>query len=168
MLSMKLNVCSNIVQDNNLINEVDTQNNIHIPDTSWSATSRTKYIQALNSPDIQKKIMSLNEINNDGHTLIDGLPEIMVSAGTLSVFKKSVKRKSKGRPRRINKRWYDIDCYKLLREVKSAKKTAFSRNVSNASLRIIYYRKFKEYKRLTQFKKWHHREKLANLLTHAK
>ena len=122
MLSMKLNVCSNIVQDNNLINEVDTQNNIHIPDTSWSASSRTKYIQALNSPDIQKKIMYLNEINNDGQTLIDGLPEIMVSAGTLSVFKKSVKRKSKGRPRRINKRWYDNDCYKLLREVKSAKK----------------------------------------------
>ena len=74
-----------------------------------------------------------------------------------------VKRK---KPRKINKKRYDKDCHILLREVKSAK-NAFNRNLNDNSLRSKYFKKFKEYKRLTKFKRRKFKENLTNMLNDA-
>ena len=69
-------------------------------------------------------------------------------------------------PRKINKKWYDKDSHILLREVKSAK-NAFNRNFNDNSLRSKYFKKFKEYKRLTKFKRRKFKENLTNMLNDA-
>ena len=89
----------------------------------------------------------------------------MVSAVTLSLFRKTFKAKRKN-PRQINKKWHDKDCPKLLRDVTSAK-YAFNRNSTDASFRIRYYKKFKEYKRSTKLKKRIYKDKLTNILNDA-
>ena len=89
----------------------------------------------------------------------------MVSAGNLSLFRKTFKAKRKS-PRQINKKWYDKDCQKLLRDVKSAK-NAFNRNSTDASFRIRYCKKIKEYKRITKLKKRRYKDKLTNILNDA-
>ena len=82
----------------------------------------------------------------------------------------TLKRKSfrvkKEKPRKLNKKWYDRDCHILLKELKSAK-NAFNRNLNNNSLRSKYYGKFKEYKRLTKFKRRKYKENLTNMLNGA-
>ena len=73
----------------------------------------------------------------------------------------------KKKTRKINKKkWYDKDCQILFREVKSAK-NAFNRNLNDNSLRSKYFKKFKEYKRLTKFKRRKFKENLTNMLNDA-
>ena len=54
----------------------------------------------------------------------------------------------------------------IKKDVKTAK-NAFNRNNTNASLRIQYYKKFKEYKRTVKLKKRNYKHKLTNLLNEA-
>ena len=54
----------------------------------------------------------------------------------------------------------------LLKELKSAK-NAFNRNLNNNSVRTKYFGKFKEYKRLTKFKRRKYKENLTNMLNDA-
>ena len=54
----------------------------------------------------------------------------------------------------------------MLREVKSVK-NAFNRNLNDNSLRSKYFKKFKENKRLTKFKRRKFKENLTNMLNDA-
>ena len=89
----------------------------------------------------------------------------MVTAGNISLFRKSYANKKK-KLKKVNKKWYDTDCHKLLRDVTTAE-NAFNRNNTYASLRIHYYKKFKEYKRTVKLKKRNYKHKLTNLLNEA-
>ena len=93
---------------------------------------------------------------------MDSLTEVMVSAGNKSLVKKSF-RPTKKKIRKANKKWYDKDCVTLLRELNTMK-NAFNRNVSNDNLRIRYYRKYKEYKKLVKYKRRKYRENLTYML----
>ena len=57
----------------------------------------------------------------DAEPLVENITDVIVTAGNLSIFRKSYTNKWK-RPKKVNKKWYDIDCQKLLRDVKSSKK----------------------------------------------
>ena len=46
-------------------------------------------------------------------------------------------------------------------------KNAFNRNLNDSSLRSKYFKKFKEYKRLTKFKRRKYKEHLTNMLNDA-
>ena len=108
---------------------------LNVPDVfSWSRTSKTKYEEALRSSEVKMKIEKLDEIVDTSSVNVQKLIDVMVSAGTLSLFRKTFKAKRKN-PRQINKKWYDKDCKKLLRDVKS-----------DVSFRIRYHKKIKEYK----------------------
>ena len=116
------------------------------------------------------KIESLNKVlktgkAEDAEPLVESITDVIVTAGNLSLFRKSYTNKRK-RPKKVNKKWYDIDCQKLLRDVKSSK-NALNRNITNASLRIQYYKKYKEYKRICKLKKRNYKNKLTNLLNEA-
>ena len=95
-----------------------------IPDVfTWSQLSKTKYQEAFNSSDVKMKIESLNKLPKtgkaeDAEPLVESITDVMVTAGNLSLFRKSYTNKRK-RPKKVNKKWYDIDCKKLLRDVKS-------------------------------------------------
>ena len=81
------------------------------------------------------------------------------------MFRRSFKLKRK-HVCKVNKKWYDKDCRKLLRELKSAK-NAFNRNVYNSTLRLRYYSKYKDYKKLVKFKKRRYKESLTIMLNDA-
>ena len=132
--------------------------------------SKNKYQEAFNSSEVKTKINSLNKTLHmckaeDAESLVESITDVMVTAGNISLFRKSYANKKK-KLKKVNKRWYDTDCHKLLRDVNSAK-NAFNRNNTNASLRIQYYKKFKEYKRTVKLKKRNYKHKLTNLLNEA-
>ena len=72
---------------------------------------KTKYEEALRSSEVKMKIEKLDEIVDTSSVNVQKLINIMVSAGTLSLFRKTFKAKRKN-PRQINKKWYDKDCQK--------------------------------------------------------
>ena len=111
--------------------------------------------------------MSKNFISedNDVDDIITSISDIIVSAGDMTLKRKPFEGKKK-KPQKINKKWYDKDCHILLREVKSAM-YAFNRNLNDNSLRSKYFQKFKEYKRLTKFKRRKFKENLTNMLNDA-
>ena len=117
--------------------------------------------------------MKIENLNNalingkveDAEPLVQSITDVMVTAGNMSLFRKSYKRKRK-KPKKVNKKWYDKDCQQLLREVKSMKNT-LNRNSTNACVRIKFYKKFKEYKRIVKLKKRNYKNKLTNLLNEA-
>ena len=110
-----------------------------------------------------KKDVSSDKIDVDD--LISNISDIIVSAGDMTLKRKSFGVKKK-KPRKINKKWYDRYCHILSKELKSAK-NAFNRNLKNYSLRTKYYGKFKDYKRLTKFKRRKYKENLTNMLNDA-
>ena len=52
----------------------------------------------------------------------------------------------------------------MLKELKSVK-NLFNRNISNDEVRIRYFRKFREYKKLIKYKRRKHRENLTEMLS---
>ena len=87
----------------------------------------------------------------------------MVLAGNKSLVRKSFK-PTKRKIKKVNKKWYDKDCRTVLKELKSVK-NSFNRNVSNNDLRISYYKKFKEYKKLIKYKRKKYRDNLPKMLS---
>ena len=97
---------------------------IHAPDRfEWSEMSKTHYQQAFASQVIQDKL-SQEELDlsngTDSDYIINSISDIIVSAGNMTLKRKSYRVKHT-KPRKINKKWYDRDCQVLLREVKMAK-----------------------------------------------
>ena len=112
--------------------------------------------------DIEKEVQLQNV---HVQSLIDKLTDVMIFAGNKTLLKRSLKVKRK-HICKVNKKWYDKECRSVLREVKSAK-NAFNRNTFNSTLRMQYYSKFKEYKRLVKYKKRKYKECLTNMLSSA-
>ena len=143
---------------------------VYAPDRFvWSEISKANYQEAFSYQVIQDKIDNVQKIviseDNDVDDIITSISDIIVSAGDMTLKKNSFVGKKK-KPRKINKKWYDKDCHILLREVTSAK-NAFNRNLNDNSLRSKYFKKFKEYKRLTKFKRRKFKENLTNMLNDA-
>ena len=172
MLTLKLKISIDSLT-NDIIDRTEYSNRVHtqIPDVfAWSSISKTKYQEAFNSSEVKMKIENLNNalINGkveDAEPLVQSITDVMVTAGNMSLFRKSYKHKRK-KPKKVNKKWYDKDCQQLLREVKSMKNT-LNRNSTNACVRIKFYKKFKEYKRIVKLKKRNYKNKLTNLLNEA-
>ena len=135
----------------------------------WSECSKSKYNEVFTSSIIQRKISYINAITESNITdvdiLIDNISDVIVSAGDMTLLRKSVKAKKK-RVRKVDKKWYDRDCHKVYKELKTLK-NAFNRNTSNTSIRSQFYKKFKEYKRLTKYKRRKYKERLTSLLNDA-
>ena len=118
--------------------------------------------------EVKMKIENLNialttEREEDAESLVQSITDVMVTAGDLSLFRKSYTHKRK---KTLNKKWYDKDCQQLLKEVKSMK-NVLNRNSTDACVRIRFYKKFKEYKRTVKLKKRNYKNKLTNLLNEA-
>ena len=168
MLTLKLKISIDSLT-NDIIDRTEYSNRVHtqIPDVfAWSSISKTKYQEAFNSSQVKMKIENLNNalINGkveDAEPLVQSITNVMVTAGNMSLFRKSYKHKRK-KHKKVNKKWYDKDCQQLLREVKSMKNT-LNRNSTNACVRIKFYKKFKEYKRIVKLKKRNYKNKLTNL-----
>ena len=83
--------------------------------------------------------------------MLDRITDVIVSVGEIALLRKSFNSRQRKRYKH-NKNWYDKDCHILLKELKSLK-YAFNRKIRNNFLRIKFYKKFKEYKKLTKLKK---------------
>ena len=142
----------------------------YVPDRFvWSEISKANYQEAFSNQVIQDKIDNIkHEVISDKidvDAMVNSISDIIVSAPDMSLKRKSYRMKKK-KPRKINKKWYDRDCHTLSKEVKVAK-NAFNRNLNDSSLRSKYFKKFKEYKRLTKFKRRKYKENLTNMLNDA-
>lgn len=164
MLTLQLDIFRN-----QAYNDTETTTNyaqtMFAPDRfTWSATSKEKYQEAFSSTDIQQTLFNINaEIDKtDILSLLNNITDVMVMAGDKAKIRRcfaSKRRKS----HKINKKWYDRDCYVLLRELKSTK-NVFNRNTRDDTLRIRFYKKYKEYKKVVKFKKRKYKENLTNML----
>lgn len=147
----------------------DTNSCSYAPDRFiWTESARVRYREAFSSQGIQAKIKDLTDLAaevEDVDELIHSISNVIVSVGDMSLPRKSFKIKKK-RPYKLNKRWYDRDCHSMLKELKSAK-NAFNRNIHSPFLRTNYYKKFKDYKRLTKYKRRKFRQNLTNMLNDA-
>ena len=142
---------------------------LHLTDLYGQNVQSLNIMRFLLSSIIQRKISYINAITESNITdvdiLIDNISDVIVSAGDMTLLRKSVKAKKK-RVRKVDKKWYDRDCHKVYKELKTMK-NAFNRNTSNTSIRSQFYKKFKEYKRLTKYKKRKYKERLTSLLNDA-
>ena len=150
-----IHTTDNLIDDEVLFNGTD-KNCIPLPDNFiWSEEAKHRYQETFHTQEMKSKISDIEkEVElQDVHiqSLIDKLTDVMLLAGNKTLLRKSFKLKRK-HIYRVNKKWYDKDCRSVLREVKSTK-NAFNRNVFNSTLRMQYYSKFKDYKRLVKYKK---------------
>ena len=76
--------------------------------------------------------------NIDVDDLINNISDIIVSAGDMTLKRKSFGVKKK-KPRKIYKRWYDRDCYIFLKSAKNA----FNRNLNIHSLLLENWKNIK-------------------------
>ena len=80
--------------------------------------------EAFNTPEVKNKISDiekeLDSYSVQVQSLINQITDVMLSAGNKSLLRRSFKLKRK-QISKNNKKWYDKDCKRLLREVKSAK-----------------------------------------------
>ena len=139
----------------------------HLPDKFlWSDEGKHKYQEVLNSNEMKQKIIAIDKQLErgciDAKYLINNIADVMVMAGNKSLVRKSFK-PSKRKMKKVNKKWYDKDCITILKELKSIK-NSFNRNIANNELRIRYYKKFKEYKKLIKYKRKKYRENLTEML----
>ena len=90
----------------------------------WSECSKSKYNEVFTSFIIQRKISYINAITESNITdvdiLIDNISDVIVSAGDMTLLRKSVKAKKK-RVHKVDKKWYDRDCHKVYKELKTMK-----------------------------------------------
>ena len=109
----------------------------------WSERSKIKFQDVFSSSSIKEKIDRLNMITGQGDddvdSLIQAVTDVIVSAGDMTLPRKTFKFKKK-KTHKLHKKWYDKDCHSLLRELKAAK-NAFNRNTDNAYLRSIFFSK---------------------------
>ena len=170
MLTMNFKTCADNVLDDSLFGSELHNNCIPLPDNfTWSEGAKQKYQEAFDTQEMRNKISDIeNEAESDNanvQSLVNKLTDVMLLAGNKTLHRRSFKYKRKNICK-VNKKWYDYDCRNVLRELKSAK-NAFNRNVFNHVLRVRYYTKFKEYKRLVKYKKRKHKEALTNMLSNA-
>ena len=164
---LKLGSCLNF-DDNDCL--CDNKVKDFAPDNFiWYERSKDKFQEAFSSHLIQTKLTKLQNIkeNNESDTdqLIDAITDVIVSAGDMTLTRKTFKRKKK-KTHKLNKKWYDNDCHSTLRELKSIK-NAFNRDTTNGNLRIRYYRQYKKYTKLTKYKRRKFKEDLTNALNEA-
>ena len=169
-VSVKLKVSTDNLIDDNMLDDGTHKNCIPLPDTFiWSEEAKLLYQRVFESNDVKAKISDIEKEADlqdvSIQSLIDKLTDVMVFAGNKTLFRRSFKLKRK-HVCKVNKKWYDKDCRKLLRELKSAK-NAFNRNVYDSTLRLRYYSKFKDYKKLVEFKKRRYKESLTITLNNA-
>ena len=76
----------------------------------------------------------------DVNSLFEAVTDVIVSAGDMTLPRKTFKLKKKKKTSQITqkKKRYDKDCRSLLRDLKAAK-NAFNRNTDNAYLRSIFF-----------------------------
>ena len=90
-------------QSNVARNRTEYGNRVHtqIPDVFvWSSISKTKYQEAFNLPEVKMKIENLNDSLitgkvEDAEPLVQTVTDVMVTAGNMSLFRKSYKHKRK-------------------------------------------------------------------------
>ena len=148
MLSAKLKIGSYLCYDENIRFE-DTSVKQFAPDNFvWNEPSKLKFLEAFSSQVIQQKLDKLqNTIKNSDHNadeLVGAITDIIISAGDMSLPRKTFKKKKK-KSHKVNKKWYDKDCHTMLKEVKSVK-NAFNRDTTNSNLRMKYYKNTKNIK----------------------
>ena len=170
MLTMNFKICTDNVLDDSILGSELDKNCIPLPDNfTWSEGAKKKYQEAFDTQEMRNTISDIeNEAESDNvnvQSLVNKLTDIMLLAGNKTLLRRSFKYKRENICK-VNKKRYDYDCRNVLRELKSAK-NAFNRNVFNYALRMRYYTKFKEYKRLVKYKKRKHKEALTNMLCNA-
>lgn len=169
-ISMKLKVNRDNLVEDVLGGRDPNISHIPLPDNFlWSEEAKIKYQEAFHTSEVKDKISDLEkELKSDRvevQSLVSKLTDVMILAGDKSLRKRSFKPRKNFKSNN-NKKWYDKDCKCLLREVKSAK-NKFNKNVFNNALRIKYYSKFKEYKKLVKYKKRKYNGYLTNMLSNA-
>ena len=168
LISFKLKICLDSETNESFSEEYSSLKYTHLPDKFlWSDEAKNKYQEAFHCNDIKQKLIDIdNHLEGgciDAKSLIDSITDVMVLAGNKSLVRKSFK-PTKRKIKKVNKKWYDKDCRTVLKELKSVK-NSFNRNVSNNDLRISYYKKFKEYKKLIKYKRKKYRDNLTEMLS---
>ena len=168
LISLKLKISLDNDIDRSFCEDLPSLKYTHLPDKfSWSDEAKDKYQEAFHSSDIQQKLINIDKQLKGGcmdvKYMIDEITDVIVLAGNKSLFRKSFK-PTKSKIKKVNKKWYDKDCRSLLKELKSVK-NLFNRNISNDEVRIRYFRKFREYKKLIKYKRRKYKEHLTEILS---
>ena len=138
MLSTKIKIGSTLGYD-----EDSCSDNIYVncftPDMYiWSESSKNKFQDAFSSLDIQNRLNKLDSMiqssENDVNNLVKAITDVITCAGDMSLLRKRIKRK-KTKKHRINKKWYDQDCFNMLRDYKTAKMLL----IGILQMRFMYY-----------------------------
>ena len=166
----------------NLKKENENKNeNIHIPRFRWDDESRENFQKTLKLPIIRTQIDQLKiktehllEINKQNmqtdkpeciKTAINDcakdVSNIFVETGKLSLVIK--KRSPKSKKNIHNKKWFDAECVRLRKEVKSLL-NAINRNPYNTQLRQKYHARSKEYKTIIKRKRKRYKAALVTKL----
>ena len=168
LISLKLKISIENANDMSFSEGQSSLKYTNLPDKfMWSDEAKIRYQEAFHSEDIKQKLKDIDKQLEGGcmnvKYLIDNITDVIVLAGNKSLVRKSFK-PTKKNIKKVSKKWYDKDCKSLLKELKSIK-NCFNRNVSNNDLRIRYYKKFREYKKLIKYKRRKYRENLSSILS---
>lgn len=83
----------------------------------WKDETKIKYQESFQTADIKTKLKEINKVLEEGcinaQHIIDMITDVIVSAGNRSLVRKSFK-STKNSIRKVNKKWYDMDCKTLL------------------------------------------------------
>ena len=128
----------------------------------WNDEITRDFLRNLRHEILEKKILELENFkcstDDEVYTMKDCLTSLLESATYLKdiptmKIKKASKRKLKKNSRKKAKfKWFDDDCITSKREINKLAKT-YSKNPNNKEIRVLFYSKKKEHKKLIKHKK---------------
>ena len=140
----------------------------------WDELSEVKFKKAMTMPWIQDQLYHLEKqidttiwdnslsSNLKVNKITNEFTNIMTSVGEISLKRK---RSFHTKKKKVNKKWFDTDCYELRKDIKSL--NALNRQPFNQHLRQKYFSRRKEYNKLIKQKKRSYKNILVNKLNDA-
>jgi exonuclease III len=131
----------------------------------WMPNSAAEFTKACQSPEVVKlisdccSVKSVTENLQNIEHLVQSISNCINRAAVLSLIKVKHKYSPSNRKKKRGKKWYDISCVDLHKELKSLS-NAFNRNPIDPHIRGKYFKTRKAYKKLTKYKKNVFRNKL--------
>jgi exonuclease III len=134
-----------------LTNGNNTQNRGAPPSYKWSPESVADYGDAISSGNIKRNIDNFMG-NLETHTVdesVSSIADILLQAANSSLRKK---RSKKSNRRKCYRKWFDVDCEQVRKNIKYLGKK-LHKNPCNNHLREAFFREKKRYKKLIKVKR---------------